>query len=76
MASWLPWSSIADPPNDSLGRFARVDRIAATATVNPDHDQPTAGGRPTDHLMRLVRGKFGLDPISLTKRLFNLLSEI
>jgi hypothetical protein len=53
-----------------------VDWIAAGATVDPDHDQPTAGGRPTDHLMRLARGKFGLDPIRVTKRLFNLLSEI
>jgi len=45
--------SFADPPNDSLGRFARVDWIAAIAIVDPDHNQPTAGRRPADHLVRL-----------------------
>ncbi len=48
-----------------------MDWIATLAIIDPDHNQPTARCRPTDHLMRLAISKGDLDSISIAKHLLN-----
>ncbi len=45
--------------------------IATVAVIDPDHHQPSAGRRPTDHLTRLAIEKLGLDATHVVERLFN-----
>lgn len=50
-----------------------MDRVPTFGLFDPDHDQPTCGGRLADHLVRLPFGQVNLDAIWVIKDLLDLL---
>src|SRR6266550_8138665 len=72
MASESPWSSYAEPPNDSFIRRACMDRVAPISVMDPYHHQPPASRRAADPLIRLSIGTLDLDSIGIVKHLFDL----
>ena len=52
-----------------------MDRVATVGVIDPDHEQPTACRRSSDHLMRLALGHLGLNALDIPKRFFDLVNR-
>ena len=50
-----------------------MDRVTTSRLVDPDHDQPTCGGRPPYHLVCLPLGQVDLDAIWIAEDLLDIL---